>query len=116
MSGRKPYRSDLSDAGWALIEPELAAWRAPRLERKVSSESQAVHELRKIVNAILYVNRTGCAWQYLPHDFPPFKTVDGYFAAWRDEGIAERIHDLLRRRLRRARGAMKSPRHAACAR
>ena len=59
MTGRKPYRSDLSDAEWALIEPELTAWRAPRLARKVSSGSQPVHELREVVNAILYVNRTG---------------------------------------------------------
>ena len=95
MTGRKPYRSDLSDAEWALVEPELTAWRAPRLARKVSSGSQPVHALREIVNAILYVNRTGCAWEYLPHDLPPFKTVYGYFAAWRDEGVAERIHDLL---------------------
>ena len=80
VADRKPYRSDLSDAEWALIEPELSAWRAPRLSRKVSS-NQPLHDLREIVNAILYVNRTGCAWEYLPHDFPPFKTVYGYFAA-----------------------------------
>jgi transposase len=109
MSGRKPYRSDLSDAEWAVIEPELTAWRAPRLERKVSSASQPVHELREIVNAILYVNRTGCAWEYLPHDLPPYKTVYGYFAAWRDDGTTEQIHDLLRRRLRRARGRSEEP-------
>jgi transposase len=109
MSGRKPYRSDLSDAEWALIESELAAWRAPRLQRKVCSESQPVHDLREIVNAILYINRTGCAWEYLPHDFPPFKTVYGYFAAWRDEGTSEQIHDVLRRRLRRSRGRAEEP-------
>lgn len=108
MTTRKPYRSDLSDAEWVVIEPELAAWRAPRLERKVSS-NQPLHDLREIVNAILYVNRTGCAWEYLPHDFPPFKTVYGYFAAWRDDGTTEHIHDLLRRRLRRARGRTEEP-------
>ena len=91
-----------------MIEPELAAWRAPRLARKVSS-NQSLHDLREIVNAILYVNRTGCAWEYLPHDFPPFKTVYGYFAAWRDDGTTEHIHDLLRRRLRRARGRTEEP-------
>lgn len=108
MTTRKPYRSDLSDAEWAVIEPELAAWRAPRLERKVSS-NQPLHDLREIVNAILYVNRTGCAWEYLPHDFPPFKTVYGYFAVWRDDGTTEHIHDVLRRRLRRARGRTEEP-------
>jgi transposase len=108
MTGRKPYRSDLSDAEWAQIGPELTAWREPRLARKVSA-NQPLHDLREIVNAILYVNRTGCAWEYVPHDFPPFKTVYGYFATWRDDGTTERIHDLLRRRLRRARGRTEEP-------
>lgn len=109
MSGRKSYRSDLSGAEWAVIEPELIAWWAPRLEREVSAGSQPVHDLREIVNAILYVNRTGCAWEYLLHDLPPYKTVYGYFAAWRDDGTVERIHDLLRRRLRRSRGRAEEP-------
>ena len=47
--------------------------------------------------------------EYLPHDFPPFKTVYGYFAAWRDDGTTGHIHDLLRRRLRRARGRTEEP-------
>lgn len=37
--------------------------------------------LREIFNAILYLNRTGIPWRYLPHDFPPYRTVYGYFAA-----------------------------------
>jgi putative transposase len=41
---------------------------------------------RAIVNAILYADRTGCAWRYLPKDFPPWRTVYGCFAAWRDDG------------------------------
>ena len=45
-----------------------------------------VHARRVIVNAIVYVNRTGCAWRYLPSDFPPWRTVYGYFARWRDDG------------------------------
>lgn len=108
MTVRKPYRSDLSDAQWALIEPTLTAWRAPRLERKVS-DNQPVHELREIVNAILYINRTGCAWEYLPHDFPPYKTVYGYFAAWREDGTTQQVHDLLRRAVRRSRGRSEDP-------
>jgi transposase len=79
MTDRKPYLSDLSDAEWALIEPESAARREPRLARKVST-NQPLHDLREIVHAILCVNRTGCAWEYLPHDFPPYKTVYGCYA------------------------------------
>lgn len=56
----------------AVIEPGLAAWRGPQLARKVSS-NQPLRDVREIVNAILYVNRTGCAWEYLPHDFPPMR-------------------------------------------
>ena len=69
---RRPYRSDLSDARWALIEPVLTQWRAGRRGLGIN---QPVHDLREIVNAIFYVTRTGIAWEYLPHDFPPFTTV-----------------------------------------
>ena len=108
MTARKPYRSELSDDQWALIEPTLTAWRAPRLARKVS-DNQPWHDLREIVNAILYINQTGCAWEYLPHDFPPYKTVYGYFAAWRENGTTEQIHDLLRRAVRCSRGRAEEP-------
>lgn len=53
----------------------------------VGSGRTPTHDLREIFNAILYVNRTGIAWRYLPHDFPPHPTVYGYFAAWSEEGI-----------------------------
>ena len=47
----------------------------------------ASHDLREIFNAILYVNRTGIAWRYLPHDLPPWQTVYGYYTAWTQEEI-----------------------------
>ncbi|NHW87158.1 IS5 family transposase, partial [Escherichia coli] len=78
--------SDLSDARWALIAPRLTAWRQARTDAGVSGRTPT-HDLRDIFNAILYVNRTGIAWRYLPHDFPPHPTVYGYFAAWSKEGI-----------------------------
>jgi transposase len=62
-----------------------------------------------IVNAILYVNRTGCAWRYLPKDFPPWRTVYSYFAAWRDNGILQRLHDRLRDQVRIAAGRDPRP-------
>src|SRR5215475_7238882 len=84
---RRPYRTDLSDARWVLIEPMVSAWRAGRVGLGISPIQ---HDLREIVNAILYVNRTGIPWEYLPHDFPPYKTVHGYFALWEKEGCATR--------------------------
>lgn len=90
MTPRSAYPSDISDARWALIEPALAAWRKARLDRRPTGKP-APSDLRDIFNAILYLNRTGIAWKYLPHDFPPHHTVYSYYAAWRDEGIFARL-------------------------
>jgi len=57
----------------------------------------------------LYLDRTGCAWRYLPGDFPPWQTVYGYFAAWRDDGTLARLHDSLRARVRAAAGRNPEP-------
>lgn len=91
MTGRRAYPSDLSDARWALIEPTLTAWRQARLDRRPTGEP-APTDLREVFDAILYVNRTGIAWKYLPHDFPNHRTVYGYYAAWRDEGIFAQLN------------------------
>lgn len=106
MSARRTYPSDLSDARWALIEPTLTAWRAARRGPGVAAR---VHDLREIVNAILYVCRTGIAWAYLPHDFPPYKTVYDYYAKWEVDGTAETVHDLLRQQVRVAKGRAATP-------
>jgi transposase len=104
----RPYRSDLSDARWALIEPIVTAWRARRASAGLGIRAPK-HDLREIVNAILYVNRTGIAWEYLPHDFPPHTTVFDYFARWNADGVTEAIHEALRRRVRREGGRTGSP-------
>jgi transposase len=88
------------------MEPMLSAWRAQRAGLGIA---KIQHDLREIVNAILYVNRTGIAWEYLPHDFPPYKTVHGYFALWEKEGITEAIHDALRGKVRRVAGRSPEP-------
>ena len=91
MTARRAYPSDISDARWALIEPTLAAWQQARLDRRPTGEP-ARTDVREVFNAILYVNRTGIAWKYLPHDFPPHTTVYYYYAAWRDEGIFAQLN------------------------
>ncbi len=103
---RRAYRSDLSDARWELIGPVVQAWRAARRGLGIA---EPVHDLREIVNAILYVARTGIAWEYLPHDFPPAKTVYDYYATWEADGTTQLIHDLLRDRVRIASGRAGSP-------
>jgi len=61
------YDFDLTDAQWRLIEPLLPA--------PASAGRPEKHPRREIVNAILYVVRTGCAWRLLPREFPPWQTV-----------------------------------------
>ena len=106
MGGRRAYRSDLSDTRWALIEPTLTAWRAVR---RGPGTVRRVHDLREIVNAILYVCRTGIPWEYLPHDFPPYKTVYDYYAKWEADGTTETLHDLLRQQVRVTKGRAATP-------
>ena len=109
MTCRRPYPTDLSDARWALIEPVLSAWRAGRAAAALPIAPPPEHGLREIVNAILYVNRAGCAWELLPHDFPPPKTVYGYFAEWEKDGTTEKIHGLLRGKVREQAGRNPEP-------
>jgi putative transposase len=89
---RRPYLTDLSDAEWAYLEAHLPSPRANGRPR--------IHSPREILNAIFYVVRSGCAWRFLPHDFPPWKTVYHYFRFWRLDGTWERIHAALRERVR----------------
>ncbi len=58
-------------------------------------------EFREVVNAILFLLFTGCQWRFIPNDFPPWRTVYGYFQAWQNEGIWYRIHETLRSDVRK---------------
>jgi transposase len=91
VTAHRAYPSDISDARWALIAPTLTAWQQARIDRRPTGEP-ARTDVREVFNAILYVNRTGIAWKYLPHDFPPHTTVYYYYAAWRDEGIFAQLN------------------------
>jgi transposase len=64
---------------------------------------------RVIADAILYVVRTGCAWRYLPSEYPPWRTVHGYFARWQADGTLDRVHDELRAQVRAAAGRHRPP-------
>ena len=97
------YPSDLADAQWQVIAPHLPAEVPGRRGRP------RVWPLRAIIEAILYLDRAGCAWRYLPADFPPWPTVYGYFATWRDDGTLARLHDALRVQVRAAAGRDAEP-------
>ena len=101
MVKRPAYPSDLSDREWRILEP----W-VPTVK---SGGRPGEHRRREIVNAILYVLRTGCQWRYMPHDLPPWKTVYTYYRAWRVDGTWKLIHDRLREQLRVASGRQREP-------
>jgi putative transposase len=87
------YPSDLTDGQWQVLRlllPPPSKQGRPRIDR------------RAIIDAILYVVRTGCQWRQLPLDVPKWKTVYTVFRRWRKAGLWERLHDILRRRLRQA--------------
>src|SRR3982751_5006466 len=97
---RKPSPSDLTDEQWAIIEPLIPVHRTGR-PRKVA--------MREVLNAIFYLNRSGCQWDMLPHDLPAKSTVYDRFAQWRDDGTWQAITDALRRQVRVADGRQPSP-------
>jgi transposase len=106
MGDRKPYPSDVTDEQWALLGPFLDAWRSKRVS--VAGRT-GEHDLREIVNAILYQTRTGCQWAYLPHDLPQKSATYYYFALWRDDGTDQAVHDLLRGQTRERAGRAEDP-------
>ncbi|MGW7276691.1 IS5 family transposase [Streptomyces sp. NPDC054864] len=112
MTERRAYPSDLSDARWELIGPVLSSWRYERHGRALGFGRPAQHDLREIMNAILYVDRTGVQWAYLPHDFPPHQTVYGYFAKWQKDGIFTQLNGVLRELVRQQEGRHTEP--SAC--
>jgi putative transposase len=95
------YPSDLNDTEWQIIRRLLPGPKPGGRPRTTDP--------RSVINAIFYVLRSGCAWRMLPQDFPRFPTVYMYFKQWRDDGTLERVHDVLRDRIRRLDGRKKSP-------
>jgi transposase len=91
MTTRRPYPSDISDARRQLIGPMLTAWQQARIDHRPTGEP-ARTDMREVFNALLYLNRMGIAWKYLPHNFPPHGTVYYHYAAWRNEGILAQLN------------------------
>ncbi len=105
---RSAYLSDLSNARWALMEPNLTAWRTERQKTSLGLGAP-ITDLREVMNAILYVNHTGIPWRYLPHDFPPPSTVFSYFSTWTTDGTIEMLGVRLRRVVREQVGRTAEP-------
>src|SRR5712692_232663 len=101
MGERIPYPSDLTDEQWHVLEPMIPPEKHGGRHREVN--------MREVINAILYVLRTGCPWRHLPHDFPPWGTVHYYFWFWCKDGTWARIHDRLREMVREEAGREREP-------
>ena len=98
---RKRYASDLTDEQWAILEPMVPPAKHGGRHRHV--------DMREVINTILYLNRTSCQWDMLPHDLLPKSTAYDYFAQWRDNGTWQRMMDTLRGQVRMAAGREPTP-------
>ena len=105
---RPAYASDLTDYEWNQLEPALRQPLGPGRKRNVN--------LREIMNAILYLNRSGCQWRMLPHDLPAWQHVAYYFYKWLDDGTLERINTTLRLTIRTSRSVARARGRSAAAR
>ena len=94
------YPTDLQYNEWLLIAQFLPSYKRGRPRK---------WELWLIINAILYVNRTGCQWRMLPNNFPPWQTVYGYYWRWIRGGLWQRINEALVRQVRQQLGREPQP-------
>jgi putative transposase len=101
VPAREAYPSDLTDAQWEILEPLIPASKPGGRPRVV--------DMREVMNTIVYLNRTGCQWDMLPHDLLPKSTVYDYFAAWRNDGTWQRMLDALRSEVRVRDGRQPTP-------
>ena len=97
----KRYSSDLTYAQWKIIEPMIPKAKPGGHPRTTSMLS--------IVNAIFYRTKNGCTWRDLPKDFPPWETVYDYYRQWTLDGTIEKLHDELRREVRKKAGKAETP-------
>ncbi|SEU39374.1 putative transposase [Stigmatella erecta] len=101
VPSRERYPSDLNDAQWQLVEPFVRG--------NSVGPQPVVHPRREVLNAILYVSRTGVQWRYLPHDFPDWQSVYAYFRQWKKDGTLKLVHDVLRGKVRQKAGRSPQP-------
>lgn len=96
MDRRRRYPSDLNDQQWEVIKEMVPTARKGGRPRTTN--------IRDVLDGILYLVRSGCAWHLLPKDFPPWKTVYHYFRRWSVCGVWQMIHNALRSEIRKAQG------------
>lgn len=99
VSFKRRYPSDMTDQQWNVVSALLPNQVPANLQ-------QAKYGCREMLDAILYVAKTGCSWRSLPHDYPPWESVYGRFRRWEQSGVLQRVlqqlHVRERQRLKRA--------------
>lgn len=98
---RKRYDTDLTDEQWAILGPMIPEGTGNGRPRSA--------DMREVMNAILYLLRTGCGWRHLPHDLPSYRVVFYYFTKWRKCGVWKKIHDRLHEKVRELQGREAKP-------
>lgn len=101
ISKRKPYPTDLTDKQWEIIAPLIPPPKWGGRPRET--------DMREIVNAVIYVVKSGCDWRMVPHDFPQWDLVYHYFRDWKNDGTWKKIHDSLRGKVRKKAGKKVQP-------
>jgi putative transposase len=101
MNTRKPYPSDVTDAQWDIM--------APYLDIRHRYGAPPKWPRRELYNAVRYVLRAGCAWDMLPHDFPPRTTVHDMFMVWESSGALQRAQEALAEQVRVQEGRTAAP-------
>lgn len=91
------YPCDLTDAEWSIVEPMIPVG------------NKSTWHKRSLLDAVFYIEKTGCQWEYLPHDYPPHDTVWSFFRRMRDNGLWEKIKDALVKASRIKAGRKESP-------
>jgi putative transposase len=91
------YPTNVSNSQWQIISKSL------------DMERNRKYDLREIVNAILYLVKTGCQWRMLPGDFPKWTIVYYYFSVWKKNGVLEEIHESLVEKIRKKQGKNEDP-------
>ena len=97
------YPSDLIDEEWEILQPIF-----DKLEPYTTGRPRTT-DLREILNAIFYLNKTGCPWRYLPNDYPSYKLVNYYYNKWTDNGTLEKVNTALRQHLREKKDRNSDP-------
>jgi putative transposase len=104
MSADYDYPTDVTEGPWELLQPVLPerTWRS-------GGPGRPPCDMRRMLNGILYLNKTGCQWRLVPKEFGHWSTIYSYFKRWRRDGVWARVMEVLRQEERRYLGRPPEP-------